>query len=151
MSTPDADGRGFPPSDPARSSADAREVNPDAAAGDARAQDADVPPQDGEAVLIDEGEVVETDREEAVVRRSPRYWRFMGLGAILGVVIALVLTFAFPANDAYNVGQVFGFLVLFLGVVGLALGGLVAVVLDRRYAKRARRMTVEHSSTRPLN
>ena len=44
------------------------------------------------------------------VKRSPRYARFMIAGAAVFAVIALILTFAFPANPTYDRGAVFGFL-----------------------------------------
>jgi hypothetical protein len=85
------------------------------------------------------GEPVETviAHETLTVRRSPRYMRFLALGAGVGIVAALVLTLIFPENEDYDRGQVFGFLLLFLGAIGLALGALVALILDRRAARRA--------------
>jgi hypothetical protein len=40
--------------------------------------------------------------------------------------------------------QVFGFLLLIFVSSGVALGGAVALILDRIYARRARTMRVEH-------
>jgi hypothetical protein len=85
------------------------------------------------------GEPVETvvAHETLAVRRSPRYMRFLALGAGVGIVAALVLTLIFPENEDYDRGQVFGFLLLYLGAIGLAHGALVALILDRRAARRA--------------
>jgi hypothetical protein len=94
--------------------------------------------------VVDEIEVVE-------VRRSPRYGVFLGLGAGLGVLVALVLTFAFGGNDVsdtgvvYNSGQVFGFLALVCAAIGLALGGVVAIVLERTVGRRTRRFSADHA------
>jgi hypothetical protein len=104
-----------------------------------------------DSLTVDDGEVIETDREEVLVRRAPRYWRFIGAGAILGVVVALILTFAFPPNESYSPGVVFGFLVLLCGVIGVAIGAVIALVLDRRSNSRAATRTVEHSSRHPLD
>lgn len=73
---------------------------------------------------------------QVVVRRSPRYNHFMILGAILGAVVALILTLAFPANPTYGRGQVFGYLLLAGVAVGVGLGALVALILDRVVGRR---------------
>jgi len=67
----------------------------------------------------------------ATVRRSPRYLNFMIVGAVVGVVTALILTVGFPQTAEFGLLQVFGFLLLVGVVVGLALGALVAIVIDR--------------------
>lgn len=86
-----------------------------------------------------QGEPVETvvAHETLTVRRSPRYMRFLAVGAGVGVIAALVLTLIFPENADYDRGQVFGFLLLFLGAFGVGLGALVALILDRRAVRRA--------------
>lgn len=66
-----------------------------------------------------------------VVHRSPRYFNFMILGAIIGAVLALVLTVAFPDNPDFGKTQVFGFLLLAGVAVGVAVGSLIALLLDR--------------------
>ena len=81
--------------------------------------------------------------ETAQLRRSPRYEVFFVLGAVLGVIVALILTFAFDGTTdktsaiTYTTGQVFGFLALVCVTVGLALGGVVALVFDRVLSRRA--------------
>ena len=58
--------------------------------------------------------------ETARLRRSPKFAAFLLLGAALGVLVALILTFAFGgAGDestyigvVYSSGQIFGFLLL---------------------------------------
>jgi len=75
---------------------------------------------------------------EVRVHRSPRYFRFMLTGAILFAIVALVLTFAFPENPTYDRGTVFGFLLAICVVVGVALGSLVALLIDRATSRRAR-------------
>lgn len=72
------------------------------------------------------------------VHRSPRYFRFMLSGAILFAIVALILTFAFPENPTYDRGSVFGFLLAIGVVVGITLGAVVALLLDRATARRAR-------------
>lgn len=65
------------------------------------------------------------------VHRSPRYFSFMIVGAVLGAILALVLTVVFPENDRFGQSQVFGFLLLAGVVAGVALGSIVALILDR--------------------
>jgi len=64
--------------------------------------------------------------------RSPRYGVFIGVGVLLGVLAAGIATFALPVTDDYGYGTVLGYTSLVLGLAGGLLGGLVAVLLDRR-------------------
>jgi hypothetical protein len=64
--------------------------------------------------------------------RSPKYGVFMGVGVLLGVLAAGIATFALPVTDDYGYGTVLGYTAVVLGLVGGLLGGLVAVLLDRR-------------------
>ncbi|WP_210507777.1 hypothetical protein [Naasia sp. SYSU D00057] len=76
--------------------------------------------------------------EQVRVRRSAKILNFLLTGAVLGAVVALIATFAFPENEQYPTSQVLGFLVLLGVVLGAALGGLVAVLLDRALQRRTR-------------
>ena len=107
-----------------------------------------------ERIEIDEP--VETDVSDDVVtvRRAPRYGRFITLGALVGALVALVLTFAFSGQPAdpelelgFDRGQVFGFLLLLCATIGAALGAVVALLIDRGSAKRAKSVLVVHEST----
>ncbi|MFB9308437.1 hypothetical protein BJY17_002096 [Agromyces hippuratus] len=93
----------------------------------------------------------EVERDIVTVRRAPRYSRFMTLGALVGAVVALILTVSFPANDEFDLGQVFGFLLLACAAIGLALGALVALVIDRATARRAKSVTAEHETIHPVD
>ena len=100
---------------------------------------------------------------EAGVRRGDRVGVRMPSGSkelyisILGILAALILTFAFHGTDQasastgveYSSTQVFGFLCLFGIPVGIALGGAVALLLDRTVGRRTRdvRVDVEHVTT----
>ncbi|KNY05356.1 MULTISPECIES: hypothetical protein [unclassified Microbacterium] len=89
---------------------------------------------------------------EATVRRVPRYGVFMGIGVVLGIVVAGILTLvgSYEPSDAVNVvyppGQVFGFLLLWTVPIGLALGGVVALVIERVSRRHDRVVRVEHET-----
>jgi Na+/pantothenate symporter len=100
--------------------------------------------------------VVEEHIETVRVRRSPKYSVFLGGGAALGVVVAMILTFTFSGTGStspntglvYSSGQVFGFLLLICITVGVVVGGVVALLLDRALAKRTRDVIVDRESVR---
>jgi len=85
---------------------------------------------------------------EVRVRRSPRYFRFMITGAVLFAIVALILTFSFPENPTYDRGSVFGFLLAIGVVVGVALGAVVALLVDRTTARRARSVQADRIDVR---
>jgi hypothetical protein len=77
------------------------------------------------------------------VRRAPRYYRFMAVGLVVGVLITLILTFGFPEEQDFNRLQVFGFVGIFVVALCIGLGALVAIVLDRTSRKHARTVSAE--------
>lgn len=80
------------------------------------------------------------------IRRAPKYSVFLLMGAALGALAAMILTFAFPATDEYSPGQVFGYLLLLCAVLGLALGGFVAWLFDAASRRRTRTAQAERSA-----
>jgi hypothetical protein len=88
------------------------------------------------------------------VRRSPKYGVFLLLGAALGILVAMILTFAFDGsalpspntNVEYTQLQVFGFVALICIPIGVALGGVVALVLDRIVGRRTRSLRMDHET-----
>lgn len=106
--------------------------------------------------MSEDGAERDTDRDEQAtvtasevrVHRSPRYFRFMIAGAILFALVALILTFAFPANPTYDRGSVFGFLLAIGVAVGVALGALVALLIDRATTRRARTVQADRIDVR---
>ncbi|MCM3778226.1 potassium transporter Trk [Microbacterium hydrocarbonoxydans] len=89
---------------------------------------------------------------EATVRRVPRYGVFMGIGVVLGIIVAGILTMvgSYEPSEAIDVvyppGQVFGFLLLWTVPVGLALGGVVGLILERVSRRHDRTVRVEHET-----
>jgi hypothetical protein len=99
--------------------------------------------------------VLDEQIETVRVRRVPKYGVFLVVGAALGVLVAMILTFAFQGTDQpsvtgveYSQTQVFGFLALIGVAVGVAVGGIVALVFDRILGKRAREVPVDHERVR---
>ncbi|MET0589970.1 MAG: hypothetical protein ABWZ77_02235 [Naasia sp.] len=91
-----------------------------------------------------------TEREERAtvrIRRSPKLSGFALAGVMVGVVVALVLTFAFPADQEFSPSQVFGFLLLFSAVVFGALGVVVALVFENISRRRAREIQADRRIT----
>ncbi|GAA5154919.1 hypothetical protein GCM10025768_26950 [Microbacterium pseudoresistens] len=92
------------------------------------------------------------ERVEARVRRAPRIGVFLALGAIAGIVVAgiLTLTGSYEPSEVLDVVyppmQVFGFLLLWTVPLGLGLGGLVAVVIDRVTRRRSHIVQVDRET-----
>ena len=87
------------------------------------------------------------------MRRAPKYGVFLTVGALLGVLVALILTFATGeetasplTNVTYSSMQVFGFLALIGVAIGLAVGGFVALMFDRASRRRARTVNFDHET-----
>ncbi|WP_223624560.1 potassium transporter Trk [Microbacterium sp. EST19A] len=89
---------------------------------------------------------------EATVRRVPRYGVFMGIGVVVGVIAAALLTWAgsFEQSQALDVvyppAQVFGFLLLWTAPIGLALGGVVGIILERVARRHDRVVRVDRET-----
>lgn len=82
------------------------------------------------------------------VQRSPRYFRFMFAGAIVFAVVAAVLTFAFPDGPTYDKGSVFGFLLAICVTIGIVVGAVVALIIDRIATRRARSVAADRIDVR---
>ena len=89
-----------------------------------------------------------TSRAEVTVRRSPRYGRFMIVGVVIFAIVAFVLAYGLPRQGNYNPSQVFGYLLLVGIVLGVTLGGLVALALDRSAARSARTVAADRLDAR---
>jgi len=96
----------------------------------------------GTPVPVEPTETVVAE-QTLVVRRSPRYLSFMIVGAVVGAVLALLLTVIFPQNAEFDPAQVFGFLLLGGVAIGVAVSCLVAIVLDRIVGRSATTVVVD--------
>lgn len=79
----------------------------------------------------------DAESREVVARRSPRYGRFMVLGGVVFVIAAAIVTYSFPAQQGIDRNGVFGLVALFAAALGVGVGGLLALILDRAARRRA--------------
>lgn len=115
-------------------------------------------PADAAASLPEETHV-EDRIERATVRRAPRVSVFLVVGAALGLLTAMILTFAFNGTSVaspntglvYSPTTVFGFLTFIFIPVGLALGGTAAIIFDRRSRRHLREATVDRETVQTLS
>lgn len=66
------------------------------------------------------------------VRRAPLYRPFIATGFVLGAVLGVVLAVLGPDMEKFSRNAQAGYLGALFGLLGAALGGFVAVLLDRR-------------------
>jgi hypothetical protein len=82
------------------------------------------------------------------IRRAPKVSVFMALGAVLGVITALVLTSAFPIDPLVGFAATFGYLCVYFVPAGLVFGALVALILDRTSRRHAHDVTMARDTVR---
>jgi MFS family permease len=80
---------------------------------------------------------------QVTIRRAPKVPVFLILGGALGAIVTLVLTMLQPADPAVGYPALFGYFLLFGLPAGVALGAVVALVLDWVSRRRARTATAE--------
>ncbi|MGN6326642.1 potassium transporter Trk [Pseudolysinimonas sp.] len=86
-----------------------------------------------------------TETTQAHLRRAPRLPVFLVLGAVLGVIAALVLTAVGQLDPKVGFGATFGYLCLWCIPLGILVGALVAIVIDQVSRRRARLVSVERA------
>lgn len=80
--------------------------------------------------------------EQATVRRAPKIPAFLIVGGGLGAIATLILTSLQPADPAVGFAALFGYFALFGIPAGVALGAVLALILDRVSARRAKTVDV---------
>ncbi|MDP3209609.1 MAG: potassium transporter Trk [Rhodoglobus sp.] len=78
------------------------------------------------------------------IRRAPKIGAFIAVGAVLGALVTLVLTSLFPTDPSVGFVALFAYFALYGIPAGVLVGAVVALVLDRRSAKRAKSVDVTH-------
>ncbi len=88
------------------------------------------------------------DETTVTVKRSPRIVNFIILGAVVGALVAVILTYAFPENPQFSRAQVLGFLLLACVAASVAIACIVALVLGRIVARNGPTVVVDRVATR---
>ena len=86
--------------------------------------------------------------QQMVYRRAPKITPFLVTGGFFGVVIAFFWVAIQGTSDEYTQAQTLGFMAALLGVVGLTIGALVWLWLDRR-SKRHTETVYARETTDP--
>jgi len=94
-----------------------------------------------------------TSPDEVTIRRAPKFGVFIIGGAVLGfvatlLVVSLTMNLEGQQEDT-SFGQLVGYFSLAGVSIGAFLGAVVAVVLDRVYARRAASLTAERVEVEP--
>jgi hypothetical protein len=66
------------------------------------------------------------------VRRKPKFTAFLVTGALMGLLIGFFLSVSGPGDPSYDGSAVLGFLGLIGAGLGMLVGGIIAVLLDKR-------------------
>jgi len=66
------------------------------------------------------------------VRRTPRFFSFLLTGGLAGLLIGLLLNVVGPVDARYDASAALGFLGLIFAGLGALVGGIVAVLLEKR-------------------
>jgi len=74
---------------------------------------------------------------EVKIRRSARFLPFMLTGAVLGIVVALLISLAIPEQQR-TAQPIVTYLVAFLGGSGFFVGLVAALILERIFIARAK-------------
>ncbi len=86
------------------------------------------------------------DRHEVQIRRAPKYGRFLLVGGLLGLIVTFVLTSLYPADPNVGFGALFAYFCLYGVPTGVALGAVVALLLDRASARRSRTVAAQREA-----
>lgn len=71
-------------------------------------------------------------KQKVTIRRAPKLTAFVATGFILGVVVAAYVSYGMPTDPAVGAGAAFGFFAIMFSLVGMGVGAVVGLILDRR-------------------
>lgn len=88
------------------------------------------------------------------VRRSPKFGVFMAIGAVIGAIVAWVVSAVQPpgvdvAGQPVDTSGVLGLAIVAGVVLGVGAGAVVALIVDRSLSKRGRMLVAEQTDTEP--
>lgn len=81
--------------------------------------------------------MTEEERTTVSIRRAPRISVFLVVGALAGFLVTLVLTSLFPADPNIGFAASLGYFSLYGVPLGLMVGAVIALILDRRSNRHA--------------
>jgi hypothetical protein len=87
---------------------------------------------------------------DVTIRRAPKIPVFLVLGALVGFFGTLIVTALQPADPAVGFTALFGYFCIYGIPLGIVLGGILAIVLDRVSIRRAKSVTAEQTTVEPL-
>ncbi|MFM2412561.1 MAG: hypothetical protein RLZZ587_894 [Actinomycetota bacterium] len=70
-------------------------------------------------------------KKKVTIRRAPKLTSFIATGIILGVIVAAVVSYGMPTDPAVGAGATFGFFAIMFSLVGMAVGAIVGLLIDR--------------------
>ena len=86
------------------------------------------------------------DGELVSVRRAPKLAPFVVLGAGLGFIITLALTSIFPSDPTIGFVALSGYFSIFGVTLGITIGIVWWLILDRRSRKREKQVRMERET-----
>ncbi|MEP6481750.1 MAG: hypothetical protein ABJA94_07050 [Rhodoglobus sp.] len=84
------------------------------------------------------------------IRRAPKFPAFMVVGGFLGVVATFIITSLFPVDPSVGFLSLAGYFSLYGVTIGVLLGAVLAIILDRVASRRAKTVLVEREVVAPL-
>jgi len=80
------------------------------------------------------------------MRRAPRFGAFIGVGAIVGIVVTVAVTTSFPADPAVGMWATVAYMSLFGVTAGIVLGAVAALIADRASRRHTQVVSVERGT-----
>jgi hypothetical protein len=80
--------------------------------------------------------------QELSIRRAPKYLTFIILGAVVGIIAGFILN---AVSEQSTGAPILGYLVVFCSGLGVGLGVIVALVLDRVLRRKTKVVKAEVS------
>ena len=100
-------------------------------------------PADGTAADARAAEATGPREVDMVVRRSVNLGAFGWLGGIVGAILAIVLTYAFPEHPDFTRMQVLGFMLVFVTALTVVLFMGIALIINRVIGRERGRATLQ--------
>jgi cell division septal protein FtsQ len=85
-------------------------------------------------------------RDEVRIRRAPKLPAFMIVGGGVGAIATYIGTSLFPIDPTVGFAALFGYFALYGVTVGVVVGALLALIIDRIGLSRARNVMVERET-----